>query len=80
MELLYLVILKLNEWRNVDKDKKGYNLLEVKDKAQIHRFIKSIESSRFIWKQNKRINSKKIPNSDTANTLVNYILAAHSIN
>ena len=48
MELLYLVILKLNEWRNVDKDKKGYNLLEVKDKAQIHRFIKSIESSRFI--------------------------------
>ena len=45
MELLYLVILKLNEWRNVAKDKKGYNLLEVEDKAQIHRFTKSQQAT-----------------------------------
>ena len=30
---------------SVDKDKKGYNLLEVKDKVQIHRFAKSQEAN-----------------------------------
>ena len=52
MELLYIVILTLNEWRNVDKDKKGYNLLEVKDKSsnsQIHKIIASKLNEK-IWK------------------------------
>lgn len=31
--------------QSVDKDKKGYNLLKVKDKVQIHRFAKSQEAT-----------------------------------